>query len=272
MIAAFARAARVLPGSPSAGSYLSAARKAAEFVRSTLWNEQDRRLLRRYRDGEAGIGAYAEDYAYLIFGLVELFQADGDHGWLEWAVALQDLQDEAFWDADEGGWFSTRGDDPAVLLRLKEDYDGAEPAASSVSVLNLLTIGHLVEGTEAMSKVERTLARYGPRVGAAARVLPMMLCALSAWHAGLSQIVVAGRRDNDETRALLHEIARHYLPFAIVIPVEPGERQSALAERLPFVATMRAREGRATAYVCRDFTCQQPVAMPDELRHQLAPL
>ena len=115
-------------------------------------------LLRRYRDGEAAIDAYAEDYAYLIWGLLELFQADGNAEWLEWALSLQTKQDETFWDPDEGGWFSTSGQDPTVLLRLKEDYDGAEPSASSVAALNTLTIAHLTGDT---AMVER--ARADPR-------------------------------------------------------------------------------------------------------------
>ena len=88
---------------------------------------------------------YAEDYAYLIFGLLELFQADGDPAWLEWAVTLQRRQDELFWDDQDGGWFSTTGRDPSVLLRMKEDYDGAEPTASSISVMNLLVLSHLID-------------------------------------------------------------------------------------------------------------------------------
>ena len=145
MIAAFARAARVLVDRPASEAYLAAATRAARFVRNTLW--KDDRLLRRYRDGEAAIDGYAEDYAYLIWGLLELFQADGSAEWLEWALSLQRKQDEAFWDADEGGWFSTSGQDPTVLLRLKEDYDGAEPSASSVAALNTLTIAHLTGDT-----------------------------------------------------------------------------------------------------------------------------
>jgi hypothetical protein len=269
MIAALARAARVLPDSPAASTYLTAARNAADFIRTTLWQPAASRLLRRYRDGRAAIDAYAEDYAYLIGGLLELFQADGDPWWLEWATVLQTRQDELFWDAAEGGWFSTTGVDPTVLLRMKEDYDGAEPAASSVSVLNLLTLGHLVGGSDALEKVERTLSRYGPRIGAAARAVPMMLCGLSAWHAGLSQVVILGSADSPDTRALRRELARHYLPFGIVIPLQPGARQQALAERLPFVAAMTLRDGHAAAYVCREFACRQPVATADDLAAEL---
>ena len=154
MIAAFARTARVLgaasaeltPRRPgrSAVPY-HAARRAAGFVRERMWNADGRRLLRSYRNGNAAIDAYAEDYACLIFGLLELFQADPDPMWLEWAITLQHRQDELFWDEAGAGWFSTTGTDPSVLLRMKEDYDGAEPTASSVSVMNLLVLSHLVE-------------------------------------------------------------------------------------------------------------------------------
>ena len=87
--------------------------------------------------------AYAEDYACLVWGLLELFQADGDPAWLEWALELQRRQDELFWDDGAGGWFSTTGADPSVLLRMKEDYDGAEPSATSVAVSNLIVLAHL---------------------------------------------------------------------------------------------------------------------------------
>jgi uncharacterized protein YyaL (SSP411 family) len=268
MIAAFARAARVRAGSPAADRYRGAAVRAAEFIRSRLWNETDRRLLRRYRDGEAAIDAYAEDYAYLVFGLLELFQADGNAAWLEWARALQIRQDEQFWDQDQGGWFSTTGRDASVLLRLKEDYDGAEPAASSVSVLNLLTLEHLLGSSDGGSwrdRAERTLARYGPRIGAAARVVPMMLAALSAWHADHTQVVIVGERDAPDTRALHQAIAERYLPFAVTIPVTPASTQPAIAAIMPFVGPMTMREGKATAYVCRAFVCREPTTEPDAL-------
>jgi uncharacterized protein len=269
MIAAFARAARVLPDSASADAYLAAARRSAAFIRSTLWDAHTGRLLRRYRAGEAGIDGYAEDYAFLVFGLLELFQSDGDATWLEWARALQQVQDRLFWDADDGAWFSTTGDDPTVLLRLKEDYDGAEPSASSIAALNLLVLAHLVPDDAARAKVERTLARVGPKIGAASRALPMMLCVLSAWHHRFSQIVVVGGSQHPATRALARELASRYLPFALTIPVTPGAGQEAIAAHLGFVAGMTARDG-AAAYVCRDFTCEQPVSRPEDLAVLLA--
>ena len=269
MIAAFARAARVLPGSPNRETYLSAARKAASFIRSSLWLEADRTLLRRYREGDAAIEAYAEDYAYLIWGLLELLQGSGDAELLEWVIELQARQDELFWDEADGGWFSTTGKDPAVLLRLKEDYDGAEPAASSVSALNVLTLAHLTGDEHYRLKAERTLARFGKRIGSAARVIPMMLCALSQLHAPSMQIVVVGGRTSAAVLDLERELAAHYLPFAVHLPVDPDRGQQALASRLPFIDGMKAHGGGAV-YVCRDFTCRQPVSSREALRAELA--
>ncbi|HSC28178.1 MAG TPA: thioredoxin domain-containing protein [Vicinamibacterales bacterium] len=267
MIAAFARAARVLPTSPSAPQYLAAGTRAAAFIRDRLWLEEDGRLLRRHRGGEAAIDGYAEDYAYLTFGLLELFQADGDPGWLRWAQRLQERVDDLFWDSDQGGWFSTTGEDPTILLRLKEDYDGAEPSASAVSVLNLLTLNSLGSGTAGAGKVERTLARYGTRIGAAARVLPMMLAGLSSWHAGHSQLVIV--RAAADGRELMARAAGSYRPFTVVVPVEPGERQQQIAAMLPFIGAMTLRGNRSTAYLCHDFSCREPVTTPEALAAQI---
>jgi len=268
MIAAFARAARVLPGSASAGTCRATAARAAGFIHTTLWRADSETLLRRYRDGDAAIEAYAEDYAYLIWGLLELLQATGEARWLEWAIALQRRQDALFWDEADGAWFSTTGNDPTVLLRLKEDYDGAEPSASSVSAMNVLTLAHLTGEADYRGKAERTLARYGRRVGAAGRVVPMMLCALSQWHAPSMQIVVVGERTAQPVLELEREIARHYLPFAVQLPVDPDAGEDALRTRLPFVNGMQAHGGGAV-YVCRDFTCRQPVSSVEGLRSEL---
>jgi uncharacterized protein YyaL (SSP411 family) len=264
MIAAFARAGRVLVDRPLSSEYLACASRAASFIRAKLCTNGG--LLRRYRDGEAAISAYAEDYAFLIWGLLELFHSTGDASWLEWALSLQAEQDQKFWDENEAGWFSTSGDDPTVLLRLKEDYDGAEPAASSVSTLNTLTIANLTGDERMRERAERTIARYGPRIGAAARSIPMMLCALAAWHAGYSQIAIVG--DDDAARPLKVELAHHYLPFALNVPVSTTAARENLSRLLPFTAAMTARDG-AAAYVCRNFTCRQPVATPQELANEL---
>jgi uncharacterized protein len=265
MIAAFARAARVLRADALGGSaetfpkHLAAAQRAARFLRETMWDADRQVLRRRYRDGDAAIDGYAEDYACTIFGLIELFQADGDPGWLEWAAALQLRQDALFWDAADGGWFSTTGDDPTVLMRLKEDYDGAEPAASSVSVLNLLTLAHLTANPEAEEKIRRTLALFGERLREYGRMVPLMSAALATYHAGLAQVVLVASGDAADAAPLLDTLATTYRPFSIVVPVHAESTQRQVADLLPFIAAMTPIDGTATAYVCRNFTCEQPV-------------
>jgi uncharacterized protein YyaL (SSP411 family) len=201
----------------------------------------------------------------LIWGILELFQTTGDPESLRWAIELQARQDELFWDEQDGAWFSTTGTDPSVLLRLKEDYDGAEPAASSVAALNVLALSRLTGDDRYRHKAERTLARYGPRAGAAGRVIPMMMCALSHWHAPSMQVVVVGGQHAEAVRRLEEEIAAHYLPFAVHIPVDPDNNQQALKDLLPFVDGMQPHGGGAV-YVCREFTCKQPVSSVDALR------
>jgi hypothetical protein len=266
MIAAFARAGRALP---DGDRYLAAARRAAGFIRSSLWIESTGTLMRRYRQGDARVEGYAEDYAYSIFGLLELFQADGDPAWLEWALTLQRRLDELFWDPVEGGWFSTTGRDRSVLLRLKEDYDGAEPSASSMAVMNLLALSHLTADEAMTEKIERTLATFATRIEQQARAVPMMMAALSTYHAGMPQIVIAGDRGGADTRALIDVVRRRYLPTAVVVTVD-GARRDDLARLLPWIAAMQPRDWRAAAYVCRDFACQMPATSPSQLEEQLA--
>ena len=274
MIAAFARAGRVL-AAPAFGSaegaaaHLDAAVRAASFVRDRLWVPDRQVLQRRFREGESVIDAYAEDYAYLIFGLLELFQAGGDAAWLEWALRLQARQDALFWDPSNGGWFSTTGDDASVLMRLKEDYDGAEPAASSVSVLNLLAIAHLTASADAEEKARGALRLFAARLADHGRMVPMMSAALTAWHVGLAQIVVAGDPSAADTRALHEVLAASYDPFAVVVPLNTADPQPELLRLLPFVEPMRAVAGAATAYVCRGFVCDAPVSSPDDLAARL---
>jgi uncharacterized protein YyaL (SSP411 family) len=298
MIAAFARAARMLEG---AAGYVADAQRAARFVRTMLWDPDTRTLRRRYRQGESGIEGYAEDYAYLIFGLLELFQADGDPAWLEWGIELQQRQDELFWDAEEGGWFSTTGRDASVLLRMKEDYDGAEPAASSVSLLNILVLAHLTDTGNPFSseqtpddrahipadadmtieiggsssrippfgqRLERTLATFSGRAATLGRAVPMLLAGLSTYHSGMTQIVIAGEASAREP--FLAVLRRHYLPAAIIVPIG-SEHRDQLARVLPWTDVMWSSAGPA-AYICRDFTCERPLTRADELESSLSGL
>jgi uncharacterized protein YyaL (SSP411 family) len=239
-------------------------------VRAAMWRGETRTLFRRHRDGDTAIEAFAEDYACLVWGLLELVQADGDPAWLEWAIELQHRQDELFWDGSAGGWFATTGRDASVLVRMKEDYDGAEPSASSVAAANLITLAHLTGDEAWRSRVEQVFRGAAPRLAGAGRSVPMMLAALSAWHAGVQQVVIVGSKAGASRERLERVVAERFLPFAVVVPVEPGEAQERLGRVMPFVSAMAPIGGEAAAYVCRDFTCEAPTPDPEALAAQLS--
>jgi uncharacterized protein YyaL (SSP411 family) len=273
MIAAFARASRVLGGgalgeendeNPTV-AHLESAIAAASFVRDVMWNgAEEKKLLRRYRNGDAAIDGYAEDYAYLIFGVLELFQATGDATWLSWARELQAQQDALFWDADNGGWFSTTGADPSVLVRMKEDYDGAEPAPTSVAAMNLLTLAHLTGETSYADRAAEAIASFGGRLDEQGRAVPFMAAALSASIASGEQIVIVGRRDAADTKAMWIAANRQYRPFAVMTLVDP-DQQAALAAHMPWIAEMKMIDDKATLYLCRGFACDAPSTDPTAL-------
>ena len=276
MIAALARAAHVLEGE-SAERARQGAVHAAAFARDHLWDPGRRVLLRRWHasqasDGRASIDGYAEDYACVVWGLLELVQTTGDAAWLDWALELQQRQDDLFHDDAAGGWFATTGDDPSVLLRVKEAYDGAEPAAGSIAAGNLLTIAHLTGDDVAAARAAETLARFGSGFGESARSSPMMMAALVRYHApadGVTQVVIVGDRTDAATRALERTVAARYLPFAVRVTVPPGDAQARLSERAPFIGSMRQVDGKPTAYVCANFACREPVTDPSAFEAQL---
>ncbi|MDH4064359.1 MAG: thioredoxin domain-containing protein [Acidobacteriota bacterium] len=275
MIAAVARAARVLDGwedlAQAVGGeepgprHLRAAEHAAAFIERVLWDSDLRVLKRRYRHGDAAIDGFAEDYAYLIWGLLELVQATGDARWLRWALELQQRQDELFLDGEHGGWFSTTGRDPSVLVRAKDEYDGAEPSATSVSAINTITLARLTGEASWRQRAERAMASFGARLRSQGRGVPLMAAAVATAHAPSSQIVVVGPRQRDDTLTLWRRAQRAYRPFTVMLPVEPGGPQQALADLLPWIGGMRMVDDRATAYVCREFACEAPTTTLEAL-------
>jgi len=271
MIAAFARGARVLRSASLGGSadvaaeHLRLAVGAARFLRERMWDAERQILYRRYRDGDVAVEGYAEDYAYAIFAALELAKAGGGWDWLTWARELQARQDALFWDDRHGGWFSTTGADRSVLLRLKEEYDGAEPTATSIGVFNLMTLAHLDDASGLDGRIAQTFRGSADRLSSHGRMVPMLSAALSGHVAGFGQIVLTGRAGDPAVAQMFEVVAARYLPFTIVVPIDPTD-----ADGTPgFATTLADNEGSAKAYVCQDFTCLAPVSSPEALAAQL---
>ena len=263
MISAFARAAQTLDDP----AYLASAERSAHFIRENLWKNGE--LLRSYRKGPSQVAGFCDDYAALIGGLLDLYEADFDTAWVGWALELQAKQDALFGDAEHGGYFSVKEGAPDILLRMKEDYDGAEPSPNSVSALNLLRLAQLADKPEFRERALKTLAAFADQISRTPTGVPQMLCALDASLAKPRQIVIAGPRDADGTRALLRETHAHYIPNKIVLLADGGAGQRWLAERLEFLKTVGQIDGKPAAYVCENFVCQLPVTAPAKLQELL---
>ncbi|NCC51373.1 MAG: thioredoxin domain-containing protein [Spartobacteria bacterium] len=265
MISAFARAFQVF-GDETA---LHAANRAADFIRRRLYDETTGTLRRRYRDGEAAIDGYADDYAYLIRGLLDLYEAGFDVRRLEWATVLQARQDELFLDTEHGGYFNTSGADPAVLLRIKDDYDGAEPSVNSVAAHNLLRLFWMTENEEYARRAESVLAAFSPIITRAPQAMPSMLVALGLQMNPPKQIVLAGTPGAADTLAMLRAVHARFIPGKVLLFADATDGPGANAPCAPLLKGRTAFDGKATLYICEDFTCRVPITDPEQAAEAL---
>jgi len=262
MISAFARAAQVLDDE----AYLIAATNAANCLRTHLYDPADKALVRNYRQGRSVVPGFADDYAFVIQGLLDLYEASFDVAWLHFALELQETQDGLFLDETKGGYFSGTGTDRSILLRMKEDNDGAEPAASSVAALNLLRLAQIRADDSYRGRAEKTMSAFSETLARVPSAMPQMLVAVDFASSKPQQIVIAGARNADETRALLREVHQHFLSNKIVLLADGAEGSAFLAEKLDSLGAMNQVDGKPTAYVCENFACQAPVNDPAALR------
>jgi uncharacterized protein YyaL (SSP411 family) len=254
MISAFARAYQVLDDP----AYLQVANKAADFIHQKLYHADTNTLLRSYRQGASDVNGFASDYAFLVQGLLDLYEASFDVRRLEWAIKLQQRQDEIFRDAKQGGYFMTSGNDATVLLRMKEADDTAEPSPNSVSALSLLRLGYMLDQDDARRRAEQTIAAFARQLESSPSSMPQMLVALSWARSKPKQIVIAGKADDAATSAMLREVHRHFLPHRLLILANAGAGQQFFAERVEFMKSVGKIDNKPTAYVCENFVCQLP--------------
>jgi uncharacterized protein YyaL (SSP411 family) len=266
MISALAQGARVLGDK----SYLAAAARAAEFIQRELYAEGTGTLYRSWRGSRGTIAAFAEDYAFLIQGLLDLYEAGFEIRWLRWAERLQAEMDRLFEDPARGGYFNSRADDPSVILRLKEDHDGAEPSANSVAALNLLRLDWMLGLAGARERAVKTIEALRPQWTAMPQGLPQLLCAIELVVDAPRTVVLAGDPAAADFQALAAVLAEPLGPRRVLLGADGGAGQQWLAAKRPYLADMKPVGGRATAYVCENFACQAPVTSPVELRAQLS--
>ena len=267
MIAALARGARVLDDQ----EYSKAAVRAAQFLLNHMRDAGyppkggSRRLLARYRDGQAAYPAYLDDYAFLAWGLIELYGATFDLVWLEQALSLNRQMVDLFRDEQGGGLFFTGQGAEQLLARPKEIYDGAMPSGNSVAALNLLRLARLTGDDGLEEQAAAQLGAFAGTVSDHPAGYTFYLCALDFALGAPLEIVVAGQDGAADTEALLQTLRTVYLPAATVLFKPTGEAGNRLAALAPFAAARELVNGKAAAYVCRNHACQAPVTDPAAL-------
>lgn len=249
MISAFVKGYLVL----DERRWLDAAERAWRFIFSTMFNGGE--LLRRFCDGEAGIPGFLDDYAFVAQATLDLFEATGNPLYLQRVVELAQ-QFARFEDAQHGGFFSTEAGQSDLVLRVKDDYDGAEPSGNSVATDVLLRLAHLTDGEEYRRSAERALTSFAPKMKSQPTVAPQMACALGRFLTEPEQIVIRCERLDGEAAKLFSEERQRFRPFASVLALT-DEASAQLSEIAPFLSTLQ-RKGRLTVYACRNFACELP--------------
>jgi hypothetical protein len=262
MISAFARAGMAL----GEDGYIETARAAGQFIRTNMYDGG--RLLRSYRQGPGPQG-FADDYAAMTGAALDLYEGTGDIALFQWAATLQSTLDELFLDAEHGGYFNAAAGDPSILIRMKEDHDGAEPAASSLAARNALRLARMLDEPALDARAMTTIRAFGEQLRAMPTSMPAMLTALLDSVATLRQIVIAGPLQDPATQVLAWVARQAATPDTALLYADSGPGQQWLAERLDFIRTATPVGGKAAAYVCENFTCLLPITDPEELRRQL---
>jgi uncharacterized protein YyaL (SSP411 family) len=255
MISALAKAGATL----REPRYLDAARRAADFVLARMYDPKIGLLLRRYRAGEAAIPGFLDDYAFFTQALLDLYEADFHLPYLETAIRLAESMRTRFEDAT-GGAFYGNAPDPALVMRMKNDYDGAEPAGNSIATLVLLRLAQITDRQDFRASAEKTLAAFASRIMAAPVAVPQMLVAYAFTLSKPKQVILVGEKSAPDLAELTRVLHARFVPDKVVLLLNGDEARKAIAGYLPVAETMVKVGGKATAYVCENYACKLPTS------------
>ncbi len=259
MIASLAKGARVL----DEPKYAEAAARAADFVLENL--RKDGRLLRTYRGGRTRHTAYLSDYAFLVEGLLNLYEATFDPRWLDEATALTDTAIKLYFDADKGAFFFTAVDAEKLLVRSKQPRDIAVPSGNSVQAMNLLRLSVFLNREDYRAKAESIFRAFAEEMVRSPSAFERLFCAVDFYHYRVKEIVIIGDPNSAETAALVRAVYDRYLPNKLVAGAADAQPDT----DSPLLKGKTRMHGRSTAYVCERYRCKLPVNKPEDLVKQL---
>ncbi len=264
MIAAFAKGYQVFGDQV----YADAAQHAAGFILNHL-RRGDGRLLRRYRLGEAAYPGYLDDYAFLVWALIELYEATFDVSCLEEALALNEAMIRIFGDEQGSGLYFTGNGNEPLITRSKDVYDGALPSGNSVAALNFLRLGRLTGNVDLEQRAEQLTQGFSRQVSEQPRAYTQLLIALDFVVGPIKEIVIAGDPALKTTQTMINAIRRRFLPNKVLLVRPQGSEVSRIVALSPFVKRMVPINDQPTAYVCEQYACKTPTTDVDRLESML---
>lgn len=240
----------------------------ARFLKANLWDAKENKLFRRYLDGSGDLKGVCDDYAYLIRGLIDLYESTANVEWLQWAVELQEAQIDRFEDKASGGFFNAESGDPSLITRFKPEFDGAEPSSNSVTTLNLFWLGWALDNQDWRDKASKTLHAFQSSLEENPRGSPMLIQS-SAWLEGSpAQIIVSGNRDNSQFKEFRKALSQRPDFKSILLYADrgPGEAflkshwKTPIWESNPGVGVDEPK-----VFWCENFVCEKPFQSMDEI-------
>jgi uncharacterized protein YyaL (SSP411 family) len=265
MIAALAKAGNALDNK----KFTMAAGRAAGFIMQNL-TQADGRLLKRYRKGQAGLSAHLNDYAFMVWGLIELYQATYELNYLKDAIALNDLMLTHFWDKQNGGLYMTADDSEKLLIRSKGIYDGAIPSGNSAATMNLLRLAAMTANKEYESRAESILTAHSTQVKQYPAGHTQLMSALEFALNPSYEVVIVGDPQKQDTMSMLAALREPFIPQKVVLlRTEDPNDAADIADIAPFTRSMVTRNGLATAYVCQNFACRLPTTSVEQMLKNL---
>jgi len=257
MIAALARGAQVF----DEPAYARAASRAVDFIFKRL-RTSDGRLLHRFRDGLASIAATVDDYTFIIWGLLELYEATFDAKYLNYALKLNCQLLNHFWDDKEGGLFFTADDAEELLIRQKEIHDGAIPSGNSVCLSNFLRLARITGDSSLENKATAIINTFSGRIDQMPNAFTQFLAAFDFTLGPANEVIIAGDINKKDTKEMLGALRKSFVPNKIVIFRPDGSSPPEIEKIASYIKTYQSIGGRATAFVCSNFTCQLPTSDP----------
>jgi uncharacterized protein YyaL (SSP411 family) len=263
MISAHARAALIL----GEEVYARRAERAADFVLTRM--RKDGRLLRSYKDGQARHDAYLEDYAFVIAGLLDLYEATSNPRWLQEAIGLDAILESSYEDKNGGAFFLTSAEHEKLLAREKPSYDGAEPSGNSVQAMNLLRLHEFTTKDRYRQRWEKTIGAFNQVLSKSPSAMSEMLLAVDFYLDAPKEVVIVAPASRADAEILLAQLRSTFLPNRIVAVAGQGEDLNTQAKLVPLLENKIAQKGKSTAYVCESGVCELPTTSPDVFARQL---